>query len=323
MGYVTEYKRHTIVDGKIGWIVVDENGHIVNKYPNKNELKDLQTEPYEMKKKYTDEELLTLMQRFYRENGRTPIKNDFDNNPRYPGSATYQIRFDSWTNALKKVGMDIYSDEKRNKLYTDVELLNFLKNFCQENERIPTAYDFANNPGYPGVSTYQRRFGSWNNALKLVGLDTSTLVKKGIVQNYDQKARLAELYIKELFQDACIDLSGNNKNNPIDGICPKGQIYDVKSSRLLNDNCFLYSFRNKEKEDIEYYFLLGFNDNYTELLHVWRVPGEIIETLSLRIGINDGSGKFNVRNMIEYEITDKFKKVVETLKKIIKENKNK
>lgn len=34
---MTEYRRHTIVDGKLGWIVVNENGYIVNKYPNKNE----------------------------------------------------------------------------------------------------------------------------------------------------------------------------------------------------------------------------------------------------------------------------------------------
>lgn len=39
------YKRHTIVDGKLGWIVVDENEVVINKYPSKDELEGLRTEP--------------------------------------------------------------------------------------------------------------------------------------------------------------------------------------------------------------------------------------------------------------------------------------
>jgi len=46
-----------------------------------------------------------------------------------------------------------------------------------------------------------------------------------------------------------------------------------------------------------------------------RIPGEMIEIYQFRIGTY--GGKFNVGNMIEYEITDEFKKVVDT-KKIIK-----
>lgn len=310
---MTEYKSRRIIDGKHKLVIVDENGKIINREPSEESLKGLQTEPYQAKKTYTDDELLTLINKFYQENGRVPTKEDFDYNPEYPCSTTYRIRFDSWTNALKKAGMDSYKKEII-KIYTDDELLNLLSDFYQENRRVPTAYEFANNPGYPGVSTYQRRFGSWSNALKFVSLDLDSVVKKGIVTNYDQKARLAELYVSEFFQSRGIDLSRDNKNSSIDGMCPKGQIYDVKSSRLLEDNYFVFSFHNKEKEDIEYYFLLGFNSDYTKLLHVWRVPGEIVEKPNIRINIKDGSGQFNVRNMIEYEITDKFEKIIDKWK---------
>ena len=44
-----------------------------------------------------------------------------------------------------------------------------------------------------------------------------------------------------------------------------------------------------------------------KLSYVWRVPGEIVEGARFHVGTY--SGKFNVGNMIEYEITDEFKKL--------------
>lgn len=36
---MTEYKSHRIIDGKQKLVVVDENGKIINRKPNKEELK--------------------------------------------------------------------------------------------------------------------------------------------------------------------------------------------------------------------------------------------------------------------------------------------
>ena len=65
-----------------------------------------------------------------------------------------------------------------------------------------------NNPEYPSSWMYYDRFGTWNNALemagldkalKLVGLDVDTMAKKGILDTSQQKARLLEMYVIEHF----------------------------------------------------------------------------------------------------------------------------
>lgn len=92
------------------WVIVDEddNGRIINRNPSKEELKGLEEEYYKrnVKKKYTNEELLNSLKRFYNKNGRRPIQINFDNNSEYPGSNIYHTRFGSWNNALKMVGLD-------------------------------------------------------------------------------------------------------------------------------------------------------------------------------------------------------------------------
>lgn len=58
----------------------------------------------------------------------------------------------------------------RNKNYTDEELLNYLKQFYEENGRVPIHIDFNANPNYPSFSNYFKYFGSWNRSIELAGL---------------------------------------------------------------------------------------------------------------------------------------------------------
>lgn len=196
------------------------------------------------------------------------------------------------------------------KWYTDKELLDYLRQFINKYRKIPTKEDFNSNPRYPSGLTYQRRFGSWSNALKLVELDVNSLVKNGILNTCQQKARLAEIKVINHFKEHPVDLSGEDQNSPCDGICPNRKTYDVKGSGLHKYNGYLYyHFRtnNKYKDNIEIYYFLAFNKNWSKLDYVWRVPGEIIENTDLYITTNTQSNaKFNIENMEEYNITDKF-----------------
>lgn len=58
-----EYKSIIIIDGKPRWVIVDEDGKIINRNPSKDELKGLKKEPYKVNRKmsYTDDELLEFM----------------------------------------------------------------------------------------------------------------------------------------------------------------------------------------------------------------------------------------------------------------------
>ena len=148
------------------------------------------------------------------------------------------------------------------------------------------------------------RFGSWQNALKLLGLDVETMVKKGILETNQQKARWFEMMVKEHFENESKDLSGDNCTYPFDGICPKGQTYDAKGSKF-DGTYWKYCLSNTYIEQIDWFYLGGFNKSFKKLLYVWRIPGDFIDKGTMLIGINDRC-IHNIANMKEYDITDKF-----------------
>lgn len=199
--------------------------------------------------------------------------------------------------------------ENRKKRYTDKELLNYPKQFYEEYGMVPTQEDFDNIPEYPVSNTYTKRFGSFQKALKLVELDVDSMVKKGVLETKQQKARLAEIKVLEHFKKRPIDLAGENQNSPFDGMCPNGMNYDVKSSGLRGKVCYAFNTGNKYKEEIELYYFLAFNKDYTKLDYGWRVPGEMVESSMFYVGLNYNY-EFNIGNMEEYDITAKLRDVL-------------
>lgn len=314
------YKSYRIIDGKPRWIIVDENGNIVNKNPTKEELKGL--EKFHQKDgrrcrsrpgaRYTHEELLECLIGFVKENGRVPVASDFNNNPEYPNFATYQIHFGSWNKALE-IGLNIKREKYASEKYTNEELLNYLRLFEKDNGRPPIVEDFINNPKYPSFATYRIRFGSWINSLKLAGLDVDLMGRQG--NSY--RGRQAEITIINHFKNKPTDLSGENYHSPCDGICPNGVTYDVKSSKLNGGKYYQFGIRNKYKDKIQIYYLLAFNEDYTKLIYVWRIPALIVARKdTFYVGLSS-SYEFNVENMKEYKITDKIKDILKDI--IIKE----
>lgn len=194
--------------------------------------------------------MLNELRRFEKEYGRPPVERDFINNHEYPGFVVYQRRFGSWINSLKLAGLDTdFESRKHKQQYTEEELLDYLRWFEKEYERPPTEKDFTNNPEYPGYATYQRRFGSWINAL----------IKAGLYVNLAERqcdsfiGRQAEIVILDHLENKAIDLSGENR---------------------------------------------------------WKVPGDMAEKDYFLVGLNS-NWEFNIENMKEYDITEKFKKYID------------
>lgn len=135
-----KYKTKRIIDGKPRWVIVNDNGNIINRNPINEELKGLKKEI------------------------RTP------------------------------------RDTRKGKTYnsyTNEYLLNYLTQFYDKYGRTPTETDFRNNREYPNPNTYKRRFGGWQKALKLVWLDVDSMIKKGIIETSYQKARFAEMIVRD------------------------------------------------------------------------------------------------------------------------------
>ena len=316
---MTEYKAYVIVDGKPRWIIINENGDMINNNPSNKELKNALIKTIN-RKICNYEELLKYLNIFYKENGRIPIAKDFYNNCKYPTFVTYQKRFGSWNKAITLAGLDDRTKRSRSNKYSDEELLIFLTIFYEENGKVPAKRDFINNLAYPDYQNYTTHFGSWGNALRMVGLDLDKTVEQGNLKSDKQKGWLAEIMVRDCFENNSIDLSGNNPSSIIDGICPNSQTYEVKSSRLRiigKWNGWTFGTKNHDKDDdieaIQWYYFAAFNKDYTELFHMWRVPGEIVEKRNFIVGIY--GGEFAVDNMTKYDITDKFKDVLSKNKK--------
>lgn len=306
-----KYKSDRIINGKRRTVIV-EDGKIVDKNPIKEKLKGLEEEQYfgkykdrRMDNKYTEKELLNYLNQFYEENGRSPTTVDFANNLRYPAVKTYQIHFGSWNRAIEMAEL---WDNRLTVRFANEELLEYFKQFYRENGRSPVANNFRNNPKYPSASTYITHFGSWQKALKLVGLYVDSMVRKGILETNNQKGRLFELYISEHFTERSIDLAGDNCNNPIDGICPKGQTYSTKSAALADNRHWNFRLYNAHRDEIDWFYFGAFDKNYKKLMYAWRVTGDFVDEDYLYVGI-ENSYEYNLENMKEFDITDKFKDI--------------
>ncbi|MFW6173754.1 MAG: homing endonuclease associated repeat-containing protein [Elusimicrobiota bacterium] len=57
-----------------------------------------------------------------------------------------------------------------NEKYTKEFLISELNRFVKNTNRLPTRRDMCNSNGYPSFDSYKRHFGSWNNALKIIGI---------------------------------------------------------------------------------------------------------------------------------------------------------
>jgi hypothetical protein len=317
---MTNYKSIRIIDRKPRQVIVDENSNIVNRNPTKERLKGLKEFPekdgrskHRPYAKCTEEGLLNELRRFEKKEKRIPTTSDFANNHDYPSIGPYIDLFGSWNKSLEKAfGIKRDKYEYKREKYTDKELLNHLLQFYEENRRPPTEKDFVNNPEYPHYQIYRPIFGSWSKALKLVGLDIESTVKKGILVTNQQKGRFAEMIIRDHFKRYSIDLAGENCLSNCDGICPNGKIYDVKSSGFGKEwKRWQFGTNNKYKDNIEIYYFLAFNIDYTELMYTWRVPGEIVEGNSFKVYIdNTAHGEFTIKNMEEYNITDNTREVL-------------
>jgi len=118
--------------------------------------------------KYTKEELIKKLKLISKKLGKTPTIKDIRKEKNFPSYISFYFKFGSWNNALKAAKLDLNYEYR---FYSKNELLKYLIDFSNKNKKTPTIEDFNNNSNFPAAITYFDRFGSWNNALKLAGLE--------------------------------------------------------------------------------------------------------------------------------------------------------
>lgn len=129
----------------------------------------------------------------YNKLGRCPTLKDINNERK--------INKDFISNGIiKKYFKSIYILTKECNLhkqnltgYTKQELINALKGFVKEFNRIPVSSDFNKLEGYPSRKTFSNIFGDFNTALREAGLEPTKLSDKEYNDKYRNKEYLSQI----------------------------------------------------------------------------------------------------------------------------------
>lgn len=255
---------------------------------------------------YSDEFLLEELQRFFRENGRSPHGIDMNTSNGYPSMGTYVHRFGSVNNAISSAGLIVNSG------YSDEFMLAELRRFCDENGRSPRQKNMNGVNGFPGSRTYISRFGSFNRALELAGLTVNQykyeLFGNEVCSNcgishesawtYKDGVRLCKScarsdyrhgeldpasaagfgFIGQRVAAKALDIGMNHDCNCSGGFGAAYDLYDeegygeidVKASTLKSyNNRWRFGLKNKHTPD--YYICIGFSHDKSDVEHVWII----------------------------------------------------
>jgi len=117
----------------------------------------------------SDEQLRTALQDLVDDLGRTPTTTEMDEQGRF-SSATYLDRFDTWDDTLRAAGLGVKQGRNRSPNISQEVLLDALRELAEELGETPTAAKM-NKQGQFSSSTYKRRFGRWNDALRAAGFE--------------------------------------------------------------------------------------------------------------------------------------------------------
>jgi len=131
---------------------------------------DEQLTPGNSAPRVSEDDLVADLQALADDLGRVPTSKEMRDHGSH-STSTYIDRFGSWAEALEAAGLDPADRSSRHQQVSDDELLADLHRLRDELGQKPTATDVVEE-GNHGIATYQRRFGSWSEALDAAGIET-------------------------------------------------------------------------------------------------------------------------------------------------------
>jgi len=148
----------------------------------------------------------------------------------------YHRHFGSWNNALEEAGLDI--NKKIECVKSKRQLIEDLQQFAEELGRTPTKGDM-NDDGPWDSTTYQRNFGSWNEALKEAGLKINRLDMKELAGTGERAygSGWEEIRQERLDRDSyiCQVCEFKDESNHVHHIKPRSDFDNVSDSNTLDN----------------------------------------------------------------------------------------
>lgn len=191
--------------------------------------------------KYTKEELIRIIRDYSEVIERTPKMKEVACDRNLPPINQFLKMFGSWNGALENAELKI----NRVGRYNDNEILRKLVEIKIKKNRNPKLDDLKYFNNAPSSEVYFRKFGSWNNALRLAGL------KINVRKDY-KKEELLKLLMdkaKELGRSPKIKDLGSKNNMPDKD--PYERCFGGFNKALeVADLEVMYVFRKWAKEDV-------------------------------------------------------------------------
>jgi hypothetical protein len=128
---------------------------------------------------------------------RTPDRRDMDQHGQFD-STTYASAFGTWNESLRKAGFE--PNKRRN--IPESELLEAIRSLENEVGRTPVRSDM-NKIGEFSGSVYKHRFGSWNDAIIVAGVDPHKILRPSRLDHVVRSTWEAD--IAELLLDAGVE----------------------------------------------------------------------------------------------------------------------
>jgi len=191
-----------------------------------------------IRKRYTDEQILTELKQSAERLGRSPTMREFSADPKTTVHPQTVIEhFGSWNRAKRKAGL------VPRRFATREELLALLEELGKELDRVPTARDIDEHRGkLPSKSLYWHTFGSLTNALREAGFDVP-VGEERLERALEQAVRLSK-QLGRLPKFA--DWSEARKTD--DSLLTEWQIYRMFDARRGAWSTFQFLVRERLRE---------------------------------------------------------------------------
>jgi len=227
---------------------------------------------------YTDEKLISELQRFYDENGRVPVQLDMQLKYGYPSFTTYINHFKPFNSALEIIGFEINNKHQTGTLdgtetcsYCGLradEIIGFEHWHYVNDIRYCKKHG---NSGSKGNPDYVKGELDINSSVGRGRVGEILVVKTlGIGKEHDYN-RISCGYSFDLYNEEF------------------GRI-DVKTSLLSFDNRSRWKFNFQDKSEIKTYICIGLSLDRKFVQHVWIVPN-----------------KGKIRNLITFTVYDTYR----------------
>ena len=141
-------------------------------------------------KEITKEDVIRLIQEYHKKNGSLPKKADFIIKNQLPTIDQIKLYFKGIRDAENAAGFKV--GEKK-KIYTKIEVIEAIKNFYKEKERLPLKEEIKAENGFPSINKVRALFGTLRKAKEEAGFETTG--KKSTENNgYEIKELLLNKY---------------------------------------------------------------------------------------------------------------------------------